>query len=127
MTNKNKTYKPPCEECKGRCCEYIAIEIDTPTTKNEFDYIRWYLVHENTNVFIDHDKKWHVEFRTTCQRLNDDNKCTMYRSRPKICKNYGMEDEVCEYFASPYLKYFETTEQFQRFLNKKDIEWRFKK
>ena len=74
----SETYVPPCEECGGKCCDYVAIEIDTPKTKTDFDNIRWYLVHENINVFIDHNKKWHVEFRTPCEKQLSDKKCGIY-------------------------------------------------
>ncbi|TFH42546.1 MAG: YkgJ family cysteine cluster protein, partial [Chrysiogenales bacterium] len=60
MSDDKKPFSPPCEECGGRCCRYIAIGMDRPTTKTEYDHIRWYLSHDDVHVFIDHDRGWYV-------------------------------------------------------------------
>ena len=120
-------FTPPCHKCGAKCCKYVAIEIDIPTTKTEYDYIRWYLLHKDMNVFIDHDKKWHVEFKTPCEMIDKDGKCLAYDIRPKICRTHGNDDEECEYFDSPYLFYFSDTKQYEKYLNKKKIDWKFKK
>ena len=44
----------PCEGC-SYCCEYIAMEIDKPTTVNDFDYIFWYLIHKDVWVYVDEE------------------------------------------------------------------------
>ena len=41
----------PCFECV-QCCTYVAIEIDTPTTMKEYDYIVWYLYHQGVSIFV---------------------------------------------------------------------------
>jgi uncharacterized protein len=127
MKKKMEQFQPPCGECGGRCCQYTAIEIDRPTSKNDYDNIRWYLSHKNVHVFVDHDKKWHVEFRSPCENLGPDNMCLIYEIRPRICRNHGNLEEECEYFDSPYLRYFSTRLEFEKYLNKKSIQWRFKK
>ena len=75
MKDESDNFQPPCEECGGRCCEYIAIEIDKPNTKSDYDHIRWYLIHRDVNVFIDHDRKWYIEFRTPCELLSKKKRC----------------------------------------------------
>ncbi len=127
MIKKNKEFAPPCDDCGGRCCQYTAIEIDKPTSKTDYDNIRWYLSHKNVHIFIDHDRKWHVEFRSPCENLGSDNRCLIYDIRPHICRNHGNLEEECEYFDSPYLHYFHTRVEFEAFLKKKSIDWRFKK
>jgi uncharacterized protein len=122
-----KKYAAPCEECGGKCCKYIAIEIDTPGTKKDYDYIRWYLLHKDVNVFIDHSKKWFIEFRTPCEVQDDNNNCTIYNDRPKICREHGKEDGDCEFYDSPYFKYFSNCIEYEKYLNKKGIDWKFKK
>ena len=82
---KNYT-TPPCVECEAQCCRYVAVEIDTPKTKKELDDVRWYLLHENIYVFVDHDDAWHIEFRTRCRALGDDHLCHEYADRPQICR-----------------------------------------
>jgi uncharacterized protein len=127
MSKKTKTsYIPPCADCGGRCCKYTAIEIDKPTNKTDFDNIRWYLSHNNLHVFVDHDKKWHVEFRSPCENLGANHECLIYDIRPRICRNHGNMEEECEYFDSPYLYYFNSRTEFEDYLAERGIDWRLK-
>lgn len=123
---KEELYIPPCLECGSRCCQYTAIEIDRPTGKNDFDNIRWYLSHKSVNVFVDHDKKWHVDFRSPCENLAENHQCSIYDIRPRICRNHGNLVEECEFFDSPYLYYFTTREEFEDYLRDRGVEWRIK-
>jgi Uncharacterised protein family (UPF0153). len=126
MKNNERIFQPPCGSCSGRCCQYTAIEIDRPTSKTDYDNIRWHLSHKNVHVFVDHERKWHVEFRSTCDNLTGDNKCLIYDTRPRICSNHGNLEDECEYFDSPYSQYFSSREEFEQYLQKKGIDWRFK-
>ncbi len=127
MGTTDEIFTPPCEACGGKCCEYIAIEIDKPTTKTDYDHIRWYLLHKKVNVFIDYDRKWYVEFRTPCEVQDSSKKCSIYEKRPKICREHGNTDGECEYYDNPYMHYFKTAREFERFLEKKGIDWKFKR
>jgi len=120
-------FQPPCDECGGSCCRYVAIEIDKPTAKGDYDHIRWYLVHRDVNVFIDHDKKWFIEFRTTCEHQGSDNRCQIYDTRPRICRGHGNEDGECEFFDSPYLEYFSSEKVFLDYLEGRGIDWKFRR
>ena len=117
---------PPCRECEGKCCQYVAIEIGKPASKTDYDHIRWYLYHKNTNVFIDHDKKWYVEFRTPCEEQDVAFNCKIYKKRPGICRKHGNLEGECEYYDSPYLKYFSNNKEFLKYLKEKNIDWEFK-
>jgi len=121
-----QAFQPPCDECGGSCCRYIAIEIDKPTTKKDYDHIRWYLVHKDVNVFIDHDHIWHIEFRTPCEHQDKKNRCTIYERRPKICRDHAPEEGLCEYYDIPFTKYFTTEEEFLKYLDEKHVDWRFR-
>lgn len=118
---------PPCIECGAQCCRYIAVEIDTPKTKREFDDIRWYLLHENVYVFIDHDQVWHIEFRTRCRALSAGHLCTEYDTRPQICRDHGWPVGHCEFFDSPYKKRFTSPEEFERYMDRTRKDWRYKR
>lgn len=120
-------YTPPCAECGGKCCAYIAIELDKPRSKKDYDYIRWYLTHNNVNVFVDHDRNWFVEFRTPCSFIKQDKKCSIYEKRPNICSGHGDSEGSCEFYSSPYLLYFTSISEFETYLDKKNIDWRYKK
>ncbi len=124
---KEKT-ENACLSCGGSCCRYIAIEIDRPATKTQCDHIRWYLLHENVHVFLEHDNKWYVEFRTPCEKLDENGLCSIHQSktRPKICKNHGEEDGSCEFYDSPYKLYFSNVKEFESYLDGKGKDWRWK-
>ena len=55
----------PCFEC-AQCCTYVALEIDTPTTAKEYDYVVWYLVHRGVSLFVDWEDDWYLKFETRC-------------------------------------------------------------
>jgi Fe-S-cluster containining protein len=83
----------PCFEC-AKCCTYVAVEIDTPTTNTEYDQIVWYLYHRGVEVFVDWEGAWHVLFRTRCENLTDAGLCAVYERRPAICKDFDWRE--CE-------------------------------
>ena len=98
-----------CEHCPAKCCRYFALPIETPTTRKEFEYIRWYLLHDRATVFVE-DENWYLLVHTRCKHLGDDNLCQMYESRPQICRDYTTNK--CEYEDDwVYDHYFETAEQ----------------
>jgi Fe-S-cluster containining protein len=83
----------PCLSCT-QCCQYVAVEIDTPETRAEFDNIRWYLYHAGIEVYIDHDEAWNVLFHSKCENLLPDGKCSVYDTRPNLCREF--DAETCE-------------------------------
>lgn len=98
-----------CSYCTGKCCRYFALQIDTPQTKKDFDYIRWYMIHGPVSVFVE-DGVWYLMVMEDCQHLLPDNRCGAYETRPQICRDYSTSD--CEYEDdSVYEKLFETAEQ----------------
>lgn len=88
-----KTGLIPCTSCT-QCCQYVAIEIDTPEDRKDFDNIRWYLYHPGIEVYIDHDDTWNVLFHSRCENLEADGKCGVYETRPIICRNFSVH--TCE-------------------------------
>lgn len=121
------SFQPPCDLCGGRCCHYVAIEIDSPTTKSAVDHMRWYLLHKNVHIFQDHDSNWYVEFRTPCEYQDDGGRCTIYEERPKICRDHGNEEGECEYYDSPYRYYFTRVDELEDYLEERGFNWRFKR
>jgi len=124
--NKKTGKALPCDACGARCCSYVAIEIGRPTSKSDYDHIRWYLAHESVNVFVDHENKWYVEFRTPCANLGEKQECLIYPSRPGICRDHPGLEWDCEYFDSPYRHYFSTMKQFEKFLSAKGVDWKYR-
>ena len=102
-----------CAHCSAKCCRYFALPIDAPTTWKDFEYIRWYLLHDRATVFIE-DDVWYLLVHTRCKHLGDDNLCQRYESRPQICRDYTTKK--CEYEDDwVYDHYFETSEQVEEY------------
>lgn len=80
-----------CDGCPALCCKYVVTEIDTPEDLEDFENIKWFVIHENVFVYVDEDGTWNLEFVTRCKFLGDDNRCTIYEKRPQICRDYSQE------------------------------------
>lgn len=103
-----------CEYCTAKCCHYFALPIDEPTTRRDFDYIRWYLLHPGATVFVE-DGTWYLLVYSACKHLQTDHRCGIYESRPQICRDYKTTN--CEYEDEwVYERYFETPEQVEEYV-----------
>ena len=116
-----------CKDCDAHCCRHVATHIGKPKSKRDYDHIRWYLLHENVWVSIDHNGDWLLEFRTPCKNIRD-NQCADYQNRPVICKEYPATDELCERQSDEksYRYLFTSVSDFEEFLlmNNKCIPWK---
>ena len=102
-----------CDFCTAKCCRYFALPIETPKVRRDFDYMRWYLLHDRASVFTE-DDIWYILVHTTCRHLLPDNRCGIYETRPQICREYTTDK--CEYEENwVYERYFETPEQVEEY------------
>ena len=76
-----------CDECGGRCCRYLALPLDTPETRGDFDDIRWFLAHRGISVFVEKGD-WYINIDNRCRYLTRGNRCGIYENRPRICRGY---------------------------------------
>jgi Fe-S-cluster containining protein len=83
-----------CDYCTAKCCRYFALPIDGPEEFSDFEFIRWYLLHERATIFKEGDN-WYLLVHTTCRHLQEDNRCGIYETRPQICRDYTTKD--CEF------------------------------
>ena len=83
----------PCTEC-ARCCRYVAVGINAPTTPRLATDVLWYLYHENVSVYRDEQGEWSVLFETRCRNLRADLRCAVYDERPHICR--GFDNTECD-------------------------------
>ena len=103
-----------CDYCTAKCCRYFALPIDTPEERGDFDYLRWYLLHGETTLFVD-DGVWYLMVHTACKKLQSDGRCGVYETRPQICRAYATDD--CEYEDDwTYEQYVETAEQLDEYV-----------
>jgi len=77
-----------CGTCVALCCRYIAVEVDGPDVPKDFDTLRWFLLHEHTQLFIE-GRKWFLMFFTRCRALSAQNTCNIHPDRPSICREYS--------------------------------------
>ncbi|MEM6776078.1 MAG: YkgJ family cysteine cluster protein [Planctomycetota bacterium] len=102
-----------CDHCTAKCCKYFALPIDEPVSRRDFDYIRWYLLHDRATVFVD-ESTWYLLVHTTCKHLRNDHRCGIYETRPQICREYTTKD--CEFEDDwCYERYFESPEQIDEY------------
>ena len=102
-----------CEYCMAKCCHYFALPIETPTTRRDFEFIRWFLLHDRATMFTE-DGDWYLLVHTTCKHLRTDHRCGIYETRPQICRDYSTHN--CEYEDDwTYERYFETPEQVDEY------------
>lgn len=87
-----------CSKCTALCCRYVALEMDRPETKRDFEDIRWYVAHRGVQVFVA-EGRWYIEFRTRCKYLTKDNRCAIYEKRPAICREH--DPNTCEFDGPP--------------------------
>jgi uncharacterized protein len=107
-----------CEKCAGLCCRYIALPIEEPETKADFDDVRWYLAHEGISVFVE-DDDWYINIANRCKYLTKDNRCDIYDHRPRICRGY--KDHSCDFHSGDYgyELHFTTTEELDEYMHRK--------
>jgi Fe-S-cluster containining protein len=96
----------------------VALPIDTPKTKKDYDDIRWYLAHKKIQVFVE-DGDWYIQFFTRCKYLDKDLMCKIYDERPKICRKY--EHDECEHHGDDYSyeAIFNSIKDIERYRDKK--------
>jgi Fe-S-cluster containining protein len=102
-----------CDHCTAKCCRYFALPIETPTELRDWEFIRWYLLHEAATVFKE-DDNWYLLVHTVCKHLQSDNRCGTYNTRPIICREYTTDN--CEFDDDwLYEQYLETAEQVHEY------------
>ena len=107
--------KELCDYCTAKCCRYFALPLETPTTREEFEFIRWFLLHDQSSVFTE-EGDWYVCVHTVCKHLQSDQRCGIYETRPTICRDYKTTE--CEYEDDwVYDQYFETAEQIEEYMD----------
>jgi len=106
-----------CTEC-ARCCTYVGVGINAPTTPRLASDVLWYLYHEGVSVYADDDGEWSVLFETRCRNLRADLRCDVYAARPHICR--GFDNESCDVNApSDRALTFRAPQEFLAWLEKR--------
>lgn len=78
-----------CQMCRD-CCNEVTLIVD----KNRTD-IPWLLLHGFD--ITDDGKDIRVKFKVECSKQIN-NKCSIYESRPEICKNFVCVNNIMDDF-----------------------------
>lgn len=84
---KGKDGLVPCTSC-GRCCTYVAVAINAPTTARRATEVLWHLYHAGVSVHRDADGEWSTVFEARCRHLRENLHCAVYEQRPHICRAF---------------------------------------
>lgn len=82
------------QDCRGRCCRYITVEVPAPLGRADWDEMRWWLAHDGVMVTQDEDG-WLLHMPTRCSNLREDNACGIYPHHMGTCKEY--DGATCEF------------------------------
>lgn len=81
-----------CAYCaKSKCCRQISVQVDTPTARQDFQNLLWFLAHDGVSIFVD-DGDWYVSMETSCGFLEPNGLCGIYEFRPQICSDFSAEE-----------------------------------
>ena len=107
------------KQCGARCCKYYSLQIETPKNDGDWDDVRWYLMHEHTNVYK-YGGAWYLLVNARCRHLQPNNLCGIYDRRPKTCADYDPSD--CEFTGEvPYQEYFRDDAELDAWLAKRKL------
>ena len=107
-----------CRQCQSKCCRYFCFEIDEPEDFEEFENLRWFVLHEGISVHVD-EGKWFISIDNKCRNLAEDGRCTDYENRPLICRKYTTDGCDATGGDYEYDELFTTAEQVAKYARKK--------
>ena len=105
-----------CTEC-GKCCTYVSVGINEPSSLRNASDILWYLYHEKVSIYRDGDGEWSVVFETRCRHLEGSLLCAVYPERPIICRDF--DNMTCDVNDPEGGLAFATPEEFLSWLRRK--------
>ena len=89
-----------CEKClPAFCCNYFAFPLDEPETRRDYESLLWKIAHQKVSIYI-YRKTWYIMIHTRCNFLTPTNKCSIYETRPYLCREHSVEN--CEYTGDDY-------------------------
>jgi hypothetical protein len=109
---------PLCRQCRAKCCRYFCFQIDTPESFEEFENLRWFLLHEGIGIHVD-EGNWFISIDNKCRRLADDGRCEDYAGRPVICRQYDTDGCDATSGEYEYDELFTSAEQIAAHARKK--------
>ena len=77
----------PCDGCSAPCCRLSIVPQAEPRTFRALDNLRFLVAHEDHELLLDRQGRWHLAVERRCTLLTDDNRCSVHGTaqQPKIC------------------------------------------
>lgn len=103
MSDEQRPMNENCEKCGARCCRYFCFEIEKPDTFEQFENVRWYLMHKNVSIHIDTEGDWYIRVDNRCNHLvqtPQGPRCDDYANRPNVCRRFSPEE--CDFTQGEY-------------------------
>jgi len=116
--SEDEAIDPMCSQCQSKCCRYFCFEIDKPDSFEEFENLRWFILHEGITIHVD-EGDWFMSVNNKCKWLADDGRCINYENRPMICRGYTTENCDATGGDYEYDELFETADQIAEYARKK--------
>ena len=121
ITPENK-----CGFCTNTiCCTYITQEIDTPRSKQDYEYLLWLVSHDHVEVYYDEDEGWFLLVQGRCTHILPDGKCGIYEARPQICRDHT--NDYCEFDSASedgFDLYFRNYDELLKHCKKRFKHWK---
>mgnify|MGYP006306461701 CR=1 FL=1 len=105
-----------CFECNQECCKSVIVEIDEPTTKRDWEDIRWKVAHKNVQVILDNEDDWCIEFVTDCDQMDEQGRCKIYEKRPDMCSSHDPDDCIVNGDGEYYKLIFKNVKEVEEYL-----------
>jgi len=109
---------PLCRQCPAKCCRYFCFQLDTPESFEQFENLRWFLLHEGIGIHVD-EGNWFISIDNKCRRLTDDGRCADYAGRPVICRRYDTDGCDATDGDYEYDELFTSAQQLAAYARKK--------
>ncbi len=89
FTNKKRQYLRvgKCLQC-GRCCRDIGILLDGLKISSMEEFKALVKEEPDYGIFVESGESYDGSLIFSCSKISSDNKCTIYKSRPEICRDY---------------------------------------
>lgn len=136
-----------CAKCSARCCRYFSLPIGQPETYEDFEQVRWYLLHRGIAVYIDTEGDWYMLVRNLCRNLRKvagesrDRprsqtakvgpvpvfECKDYENRPIICREFSPKS--CDFTRGSHAveEFFDTAADLEAYARRMLGDWVFDK
>ncbi|MDH5542513.1 MAG: YkgJ family cysteine cluster protein [Nitrospinota bacterium] len=107
-----------CSKC-DKCCTYLNITVDKPTSVKDVKNLLWYVYHENCDLNLDEDGGWSVVFHNRCDMLDRHGLCSVYERRPSICSQFSSNNCHGLDFGNSVKEFFPTGKKLISYFSRK--------